>query len=111
MNRNSIRSKERGLQPQDLEKPHLGLKWPEMARRDDFDVKEVLDQANKINASEGKYRVEVQISSLIRANNILQSHPIEMKEGIPSWRLDSKKCAQTCRLCYPLLVTGFLATQ
>jgi len=31
-----------------------------MARRDDFDVKEVLDHANKINASEDEYRAEVQ---------------------------------------------------
>jgi hypothetical protein len=60
--------------------------WLEVARREGFDLKEVLDQANIINAHENKHRVEVQTASLIRNNTILQRLGCLDEEGMEKLR-------------------------
>ena len=46
--------------------------WLEIARRDGCELKEVLAMANRLNAAEGEERLDVQTTSLIRNNTILQ---------------------------------------
>jgi hypothetical protein len=60
--------------------------WLEVARREGFDPKEVLDQANIINAPKNKHRVEVQTASLIRNNIILQRLGCLDEEGMAKLR-------------------------
>ena len=60
--------------------------WLEIARRDGFELNEVLSQANIINAPKNKHRVEVQTASLIRNNTILQRLGCLDEEGMEKLR-------------------------